>query len=157
MCRSFIVIDTQCARLNPVSQMTWKDPINSCAQLHDCHMYICPVVLGACSQMYRIFTAGNVFPVRSHCERDLMKKNICSCFCVAHNFLCALGQANASTGYVSGCPRISSKTFPRSGECCCTEYLWIIWLQKRAIWGDARRSSLTQTILINENVSVVKS
>lgn len=97
-----------------------------CAWLHDCHMYIGPVVWETCSLMYQItdqITAGNEFPVRLHCERDPVKKNTCFCFCVEHNFLPALGQANASADYVSGCSCISSKTFPRSGECCCTEYL----------------------------------
>jgi len=49
--------------------------------------------------MYQILTAGNMFPVTLHCEKDPIKKHLCSCCSAAHNFLSVLGQANASPNH----------------------------------------------------------
>lgn len=114
---------------------------------YDCHIYICPVIWEAFSQMYQVLTAGNVFPERLHCVRDPIKKHTSSCCCVAHNYLPILGQVNASADHGSGCSSISCKSFARSGEHCCTDYIWIIWILEGAMWGEARRPSLTQNIL----------
>lgn len=121
-----------------------------CVRLRDCHMYICPFVWEACSQMYQTLKAGNVSPVRLRCLRDPIKKHTCSCCCVAHNYTVSYLFWDKQTHQQIMDQAVHlylANLFARSGACCCTENIWAIWLLVGAIWGEVRRPSLTQNIL----------